>query len=308
MGAGAAPATLTFSPRPARAVAGQSVTLGISNAKRGSLCSLAVGYGKSGAQAGLTPKPAATNGRATWSWSIPDTVQANFANVVAKCDGAKKLQTKLLIVGALVPAKMEVVKDGFTVHTPQFGGADVSYGVLIKNTSPNADAQNVNVLVNFVLANDHLLGSQSTTIPLVAAGTTYALGNDFGFPGLAPIARLEVVIQVGGTARHTGHPPAVQNVVIEPTTDGKDTVGDVAGEVVNNDQSLTLTNTNFSAVLLDASGNVLGGGSGGSYGALPPGTRQVFKLTGQGFTAVAMSKAASVVISAIPSWQRPSSG
>src|ERR1700760_5160210 len=81
VGVQAAPSSLSFAPRPARAVAGQSVTLGLSSAKPGAVCTLAVGYGKSGSQSGLVPK-AATNGRATWSWVVPDTVQANFANVV----------------------------------------------------------------------------------------------------------------------------------------------------------------------------------------------------------------------------------
>src|SRR5581483_7751196 len=119
----------------------------------------------------------------------------------------------------------------------------------------------------------------------------------------APIARLEIVMQVGGHAKHAGHPPALDNVVIEPSLYDQGWVGDVAGEVINNDASASLQSVQYSAVILDAAGNVVGGGNGTSYGALPPGTRMVFKLTGGGFRDVSMGKAASVLVTATPTWK-----
>jgi hypothetical protein len=109
-----------------------------------------------------------------------------------------------------------VGREGRLLRTSPRGSADVSYGIIIRNHSPNADALNVRVLVNFVLANKHLLGSASNTISLIPAGSSYALGNNLGFPGAAPIARLEVVIQLAGTNRHVGrvaparHAPGLQ--------------------------------------------------------------------------------------------------
>jgi hypothetical protein len=298
------PATLQFTHLPGRAVAGQAVSVTVSRAHAGALCSLAVNYAKGTGQSGLHPK-AAVGGLASWSWTIPDSVQANVAKLSAACAGSKKISGSLLVVGSVIPPRMSIEKDGFTVRPSGTGGTDVSYGILIRNHSPNADALNVNVLVNFVLSNEHLLGSTSMTIPVIAAGSTYALGSSFGFPGAAPISRLEIVIQVGGSQRHTGHPPALDNVVIEPSLYDKSWVGDVAGEVINNDPKLTLQSTQFSAVVLDSAGNVLGGGGGSTYGALPPGTRMVFKLSGGGFSDIPVEKAASVLISPTPSWQTP---
>src|SRR5262249_46231322 len=131
-----------------------------------------------------------------------------------------------------------------------------------------------------------------------------ALGNNLGFPGAAPITRLEIVIQVGASNRHVGHPPALANVVIEPSTYDHGWVGDVAGELINNDSHLTLEGAQYSAVILDAAGDAPGGGSGSSYGSpLPPGTREIFKLSNGGFKDILVEKAASALVSAIPTWQ-----
>jgi len=135
--------------------------------------------------------------------------------------------------------------------------------VILQNHSPNADAVNVNVLVNFVLADNNLIGSSSTNIPLIPAGSTYTLGSNLGFPGAAPVDRLESVIQVAGRTKHAaGHQPALANVAIEPSLYDPGWVGDVAGEVINNDAQMSLQSTSFSAVILDSTGNVVGGGNG----------------------------------------------
>ena len=294
---------LIFSRLPARALAGQPVTVAVAHADAKAVCSLSVRYADGAAQAAL-PHVSATGGQAIWSWTIPDSAQADVANLAASCGKSGRVVGKLLVVGSLIPPRIALVKDGFTVRAHSTAGSDVSYGVILRNQSPNADALNVSVLVNFVLSDDHLLGSTSTTIPLIAAGSSYALGSSFGFPAAAPVARLEIVVQVGSKARHTGHPPAVDNVVVEPSTYDLGYVGDVAGEVINNDTKLTLQTAALSAVVLDSAGNVVGGGSGATYNSLPPGTRVVFKLSG-GFGDIPVDKASSVMISAIPTWQQP---
>jgi hypothetical protein len=243
-------------------------------------------------------------GRASWSWTIPDSAQADVANLAAVCGASERVSGKLLIVGSLIPPRMAVVKDGFSVRSRSSQGSEVSYGVILRNESLNADALNVTVLINFVLSDDHLLGSTSVAVPSIAAGSSYALGSNFSFPGAAPIARLEIVVQVGAEARHAGHAPALDNVVIEPSIFDQGWVGDVAGELINNDTTLALQNAQLSAVVLDAAGNFIGGGNGSTYYPLPPDTRMVFKLA-SGFGDIPVDKAASVIVSAIPTWQHP---
>jgi hypothetical protein len=78
----------------------------------------------------------------------------------------------------------------------------------------------------------------------------------------------------------------------------------VDGEIVNDNSPLTLMSVNLSIVILDASGVPIGGGSGSSNAAQPPNTRFVF-LAQQGFDAIPLSRAASVVISASPTYGPP---
>jgi hypothetical protein len=299
----AAPTGLRFASLPSRAVAGESVTVSVAGARPGASCSLQVSYGGS-TQTGLGTKRI-VGGRATWSWTIPDTVQANVARLTSSCAGKPKLTGRLLVVGSLVPPRLSVEKSGFSVRTLTLGGSDASFGVIIRNHSPNADALSVNVLVNFVLANDHLLGSTRVSIPVIAANSSYALGGNLGFPGAAPVTRLEIVMQVGGTQESKKHGVGLDNVVIEPSNLDAGWVGDVAGELVNTDPKLTLSDAQLSAVVFDAAGNILGGGTGQSLGSLPPGTRVVFKLLGSGFSDIPSDKAASAMVTAVPTWQQP---
>jgi hypothetical protein len=294
--------SLVFIRLPGRAVAGQNVTVAVGRAHNGSTCTLDVRYGPAGTQPGLAPQMA-SNGGVSWTWKIPDTVQANRAALIATCKGSKKVTGGVLVVGGLIPPNLSVEKDGYSIRVNPSGSSDASYGVMIQNHSPNADATNVTVLVNFVMADDHLIGSSSTNVKLIPAGTTYALGGSLSFAGAAPVARLEVVIQVGATVRHTGHPPVVDNPVIENSAFDPAWVADVAGEVIDNDPTQTLASVQYSIVVFDSAGNILGGGNGSSFGAkLPPNTREVFKVS-NGFRAIPYQKAASTMISATPTWQ-----
>jgi len=111
---------LHFSRLPGRAVAGESVTVAVAHARAGATCSLDVGYGKKSTQGGLTSRPA-VNGTATWTWTIPATVEADRASLVAGCTGSKRITTKLLVVGSLIPPRMSVLKDGFSVPRAPVG-------------------------------------------------------------------------------------------------------------------------------------------------------------------------------------------
>src|SRR5712692_10009767 len=298
-------AKVRFVQLPGRVVQGNQVTATVA-APSGRSCVLTVRYGNGDRQQGLQ-RVRAAGGRASWTWRVPLSAQAGLAKVTASCGGAGSAARSLIVVGQLIPPKISVVKDGFSIRPHDYGsGTDVSYGVILHNASSNADAVNVNVLVNFVLADNKLLGSQSSNLQLLRAGSSYALGANMGFPGAAPIARLEVVVQIGGKQPTSPHQPATANVVIEADQFKPDWVGDVAGELVNVDPKLTLQNASLSAVVFDKAGNVIGGGNGSSSFSLPPGTRAVFKLT-SGFNAIPTAKADSASVSVIPSWKQPGS-
>jgi hypothetical protein len=296
---------VAFVQTPERVVQGNVITVTVA-APSGATCSLSVVYANGSREHGLRPARVA-GGRASWTWKVGLKRRAGPARMTAACGRAGHAVQTLIVVGQLVPPRISVVKDGFSVRPHDYGsGADVSYGVILRNTSPNADAINVNVLVNFVMANSKLLGSQSTNIPLLRAGSTYALGTSMTFPGAAPVTRLEVVVQVADKQASSTHLPAIANVVMEPDQSKPQFLADVAGEVVNTDPRLTLLNAQLSAVVFDKDGNVIGGGNGGLFFQLPSGTRAVFKLT-SGFNPILTSKAASVLVSAVPTWKKPGS-
>src|SRR5207302_5240541 len=108
--------------------------------------------------------------------------QAGTAAVTASCAGAGRISKATLVVGQLIPVKIDVQKQGFSIRPNPYSGTSVSYGLILHNQSATEDALNVNVLVNFVMADNKLLGSASSNVSLVSAGSTYALGDDITFP------------------------------------------------------------------------------------------------------------------------------
>jgi hypothetical protein len=295
------PGPVRFSALPRQAAQGSSVVASIV-APAGARCSLVVHY-RNGAAVGLGAV-AAVGGRATWRWSVPVDAKPGPAQVAASCGGAGRVTRTVVVVGTVVAPRIDVAKSGYSIR-PSFGsGSTVSYGLLLVNESQTADALNVSVLVNFVEPSGHLFGSASTTIPAIAAGQTYALGNSLNFPGAAPVVRLETVIQVGGRTKPSQRFPQVVNAHVEPSTFEPAWLGTVEGEVANVDPTLILRSARLSAVVFDAAGNVIGGGNGMVFAPLPPNTREFFKLS-SGFRSIPFDQAASVMVSIQPSWQQP---
>jgi hypothetical protein len=184
-------------------------------------------------------------------------------------------------------------------------GENVRYGLVLQNLSPNANALGVTALVNFVLPDNHLIGTTSTQVPIINAGSYYYLGGELGFQGTPTIQRLEIVISPGGRARSAKtFEPALANVKMLPNDYDPAWLGYVQGDLINIHPTLALASSSMSCVIFDAQGNVLGGGTGGGNFTLLPGTRSFFKLSG-GFDPIPYNKAASVSISIIPSYQQP---
>ena len=283
---------------PGRAYQGKPYTVSV--ASKGAACSLSVRY-SDGAKENAFAGTRGANNRVTWKWTLPQFTAPGPALLSARC-GAATGTRKITVVGSLIPPKIVVAKSGWSVR-PRAIGATLSYGVLLKNTSPNVNALKVNVQVNFVLADSKLIGTATGQVTSIGAGQTYNYAGQLAFPGTAPVAKLEFVIMVGAREKAAKVPqPGLDNVAVVPGQFDPTWTGWVQGEVVNDQVALMLRNTNLSAVLFDAAGNVIGGATGSAYNALPPGTRQVFKIT-NGIDSIPYSKVASVSISAIPNWQ-----
>jgi hypothetical protein len=232
-------------------------------------------------------------------------VQAGPARATVRCARAGSSSRSLVIVGRLVEPKITVAKQGFSIRPNAFGsGSRLSYGLILHNEAAQRDAMDVSVQVNFVMADDHLLGTDTQRISGIAAGSDYALGNAVSFPGLAPIARLEVVVQVAGYAKATIHYPTLANIHIVPQVFEPTWVGTIEGELQNTDPLMTLSSAQLSAVVFDSAGNIVGGGNGFAFQPLPPGARLFLQMSG-GFDVIPVQNAASTMVSVMPTWKQP---
>ena len=297
----AATGTVRFVSMPHTASPGGRVSATIAVSPKKATCRLTIRYPGAPAQASLALHKT-RSGRLTWQWAIPAGTKVGLALVTANCAGAGVKTRTLAIVAVAQTVKISVVKSGYTIRNRSTGGADVSYGLLLQNESATDDASSVSVLVNFVMADGKLLGSASRVVTTIPAGAVYAFGADVNFPGAAPITKLEVVTTVGRHETHTPvHIPALANVGLEPGQFDPGYVGKVVGEVVNDDPTLVLRSATVSAVVLDAAGNILGGGQGSVFAPLQPGTREVFNIV-SGVTPIPWPSAASSIVSVTPNY------
>src|SRR2546421_12575419 len=117
-----------------------------------------------------------------------------------------------------------------------------------------------------------------------------------------PIAKLELTIRVGEHQRKLSRMvPEFANVRVLQDQNDAGWAGEVDGEVLNTAHAQTLTGTHLSVVLLDAGGNVVGGGNGGASGALPSASRMGF-VANSGFTARPFEPAVPPRVSGAPSY------
>jgi hypothetical protein len=255
----------------------------------------------------LGPKRA-RNGSVSFVVRVPSDAAVGQGRWSVNCNAGPSTAGTFVVVtakstaSALTP-RVVVTKQGYTQKPdPWGGGSHVSFGLVLHNDSTTEDAENVYLIVNMVSATGSLIGSMSKTISLVQSGVDYAYGDSMGLRTQESVASLEISVRVGAHQRKTTRVvPDFANVRIVPNQFDANFVSEVDGEIVNDNSPLTLMNVSLSIVVLDASGVPIGGGSGSSNAAQPPNTRFVF-LAQQGFDAIPMSRAASVVISASPTY------
>ena len=284
---------IAFTRAPATALQGKLVKLAVATKPAVTArCTLVVRY-KDGAVERIVTF--ARQGVATWDWRVPEVAQPGRASLTVSCVGAGSVTKLVTVVGTLIPPKIVVADQGFSVRAKSTG-SDASFGLMLKNTSPNADALEVYVLVNFVMADGQAIGTKTETIDAIPAGTTFAYGGSLRFPGAAPVARLEVVVKVGGRQRRLIHQPLIQSIGVVPGLRDAMWLGEVNGEIVNDHPSLNVSRTKLSTVVFDINGVIVGGGSGNATALLPPGTRQVFVIT-SGVDAIPWGRVARAAVS-----------
>jgi hypothetical protein len=286
---------------PPRAAQGQVVHLGAVVAARAGRCFLTVRYadGTGESFAAATPR----RGRVSWRFKVASSASLGSARATVACARGGSASHSFTVVGPLEQPKIVVEKNGFSQRNASFGsGSAFSWGAVLANRSTQQDALSEYVLVNAIDARGLVIASQSETVDVIPAGGEYALGDSMTLDTTDPVVRLEIVLQSRASQPKTAWPlPGIEQVGIVPSRIEPGFVGEVDGVVTNGQPVRSLRTAHFSVVLLDAAGQVVGGGTGSSYLSVPPGARAVFQAL-QGFGAIPVPRAASALISVTPSW------
>jgi hypothetical protein len=297
--------TLRFSFVPQRAYQGQPAAVSVLVKPSSARCSLSVKYVDGSLQSGLGALHA-SSGRAAWSWKIAQAVPAGPARATVACGRSGSLSRAFIVVGGTVRhSKLVIAKTGYSQRPDRYGsGSSVSYGIVLDNPSKTEDALSVTVQVNFLDSANHTLQSATNRIGVVRAGSAFNLGGNQSFSSQTPVVKLEVIVQTDSYAKAATHEPATDNVHIVTSSYDAGYVGEVDGDLINDDPTQTLTNAQIYVVLFDAAGNVVGGGTGFTYTTLPPGTR-VYMSASSGFSSVPIDKASTAAISIVPTYKAP---
>lgn len=272
-------------------------------------CTLAIRYAD-GTMKNAGPR-VAVNRWATWTVAVPAKAALGIATWLAACGPTRNLQGTFVVVrarsttpgGTTAPPRVVVAKQGYSQRPDSYGtGSLLSYGLMLRNTSTTEDATSVYVLVNMVNQAGVLVGTVSRTVSLVGAASVFAYGDSLHLRTQVPVSSLEITIRVGSHAPKKAHPaPDFANVRVLPDDNDPGWVSEVDGEVVNATPTLTLSSARLSIVVLDASGNVVGGGTGFTFESVPSGARVVFTAT-SGLTALPTDRAVTAVVSSEPTY------
>jgi hypothetical protein len=291
---------VAFVAGPSRVVQGNPATVSVTVSPAGARCSLSVRYKSGARQKGLKTVSAA-GGTASWTWTVPKHVQPGVTHVTASCSGAGRASRTMTVIGGVLPPKIDVVQSGWSTRVYPYGGSGVSWGVILANRSKTQDAKQVQVLCNFVMSDNRLIGSMTVNVSDISADSKHATGGELTFPAGAPIARLEIVVKIGSAAPVTHTKPGISFVRVLPSTFEPAYAGSIEGEVQNDSPSRTIQFVELSGVVLDAEGNIIGGGTGFEAAALPPAARLFMKIT-NGLRPILYSHAASALVSVVPTY------
>ena len=288
---------------PQRAFQGQPATLSVVVRPTGVLCSASVRYADRSLQ--RLPAVRARAGRATWRWRIPPKVKPGSATAAVACGRAGKGTRGFAVAGPpTAPARVVIKNSGFSQRV-RFTSRYVSYGVELSNPSPENDALEVTVLVNFVDATNRVVDSDSTRIEAIGAGTIYYLGGSTSIPDSSQVSKLEIITRIGGQSPKRKLGPAFADVIVQAAKSDPAWVGAVVGQIENDHPTALLRRTTISAVIYDSAGTIIGGSTGNMSEELLPGVRAYFQAP-RGADAVPFDRAASASISPLGSYEATS--
>ena len=292
--------SLRFGFLPQRAFQGQPAALSVVVRPTGVRCVANIRYADRTLQ--RLPSLVARAGKASWRWQIPAKVKLGSATAMVSCGRAGSSARSFTVVGPpSAPARIVLQKTGFSQRV--IGSTRrVSYGIELANPSPENDALDVKVLVNFVDATNRVVNTETVDVDRVGAATVYYLGSSTSIPDGTPVSKLEIVTRITGQAPKTKVGPGSADVLVQAQIWDPAWTGAVVGQIVNDHPTMLLKATQVSAVIYDSAGNVIGGAQGGNYGELLPGVRAYFQAS-SGADAVPFDRVSSASVSTIGTYE-----
>jgi hypothetical protein len=295
--------SLRISFLPQKTFRGQAATLAISVRPAGVRCTGRVVYAD-GRKQGLKPTTA-KRGRATWKWTVPLEVKLGAATVSVGCGRAGSASRVFVVTGRPTePAKVEIEKHGFSQRVKFGPTREVSYGVVLRNVSRENDALDVTVHVNMLDATGTIRKTDVRTASAIGAGSNYFLGGSVTIPEQwIPISTLELKVAIGSQQAKGLRTPELSDYRIVAAQYDTGWVATVFFQALNDEPLYIFSGASISAVVFDAAGNVLGGGTGYGLTPLRPGVRAQFDAS-LGLSAIPIDRAASAGVSVLGTYTR----
>ena len=289
--------SVVIRPLPAVIFKGQRLTVSAYVSGYSGPCVLTVRY-KSGR---VDHRRAVSSVIVAWTFRVP-AVPSGPATMHATCGSATSATVKTLVQPPLQTPKIEIVRRGFTQRSlapePE---SRVSYGLAVRNDRPTTDAVNVDVLSNFISADDRVLGSAHLLIPRLPAGATFYGGGEAFLSETTAAVRIETVVHATSAQPVGPGKLLISDLVVDPLpfpANPLSTVQSVHGQILNT-YKVPMQSAFVGAVVLDAAGNIIGGGTAYAPGPLTLGAREGFSV-GSTFSEVVFSAVASSLATSIP--------
>jgi hypothetical protein len=293
--------SLRFGFLPQKTFQGQPASLSVTVRPSGVRCSALLRYADGSVQR-LTPVVARRN-KAAWKWDVPAKVKLGSATATVTCARAGRVSRTFRVIGApSAPAKVIVQKSGFSQRI-RYNDRAVSYGVVLHNTSPENDALDVAVLINFIDSTNRVVATDTDQVDAVGAGSEFYLGGSTSIPDGTPVSSLEIVTRIGSQAPKHKLGPPTSDVLVQESRFDEGWVGGVVGQILNDHPTMMLSSPRVSTVVFDSAGNVIGGTQGGSTSGLLPGVRAYFSAS-QGADSIPFDRAASAGVSVLGQYEQ----
>ncbi len=293
--------SLRISFLPQKTFRGQNAKLTVIARPGGVRCTSRIVYAD-GRRQGLKPTTA-RRGKATWTWRVPLDVKLGAATVNVSCNRAGRVSRVFTVTGAATePARVEVEKQGFSQRVKS-GRREVSYGVVLANVSPANDGLSISVHVNLLDATNTVLQTDVTKVGTIGAQAQHFLGGSVTIPEGIPVSTLETIERIGAQQPKALKVPELTDYRILASRYDPGWVASVMFQAFNDEPLLLFSSPRISAVVFDASGNVIGGGTGFDTAPLAPGVRAQYAVS-SGLSAIPTDLAASASISVLGKYER----